>query len=298
MGTVSQLGFMVAVFGWGTPEARSPAASCCSPTRCSRPRRSWSSGSSTTSTAHVTPRLLPRPGPGWGWTSGVDRRRRGLDGRRAAVLGFVAKEGVFDGVRHRAPWRGAGCWPAVVVGSIAHRRLQPAVRRRRARRMAATGARRRRGARTAGDAGFARPGRASWPPLASCSAWCPACSTSSSARRPAPSAASTTVHLALWHGVNLPLVLSLVALAGGAALFVRRGRVERVLASGPATPVTSPGSTPRSLRGMNTGRRPGHRRRPVRLAARSTWASSSSPRPSCPARSCSSGASGRAGPTS
>src|SRR5690606_15830554 len=32
-------------------------------------------------------------------------------------------------------------------------------------------------------------------------------------------------HVAVWHGFNLPLVMSLVALAGGALLFVRRHRL-------------------------------------------------------------------------
>jgi multicomponent Na+:H+ antiporter subunit A len=44
------------------------------------------------------------------------------------------------------------------------------------------------------------------------------------------------VHLALWHGVNLPLVLSAVALAGGVVLFAGRGAVDRVLAVGGRLP--------------------------------------------------------------
>jgi multicomponent Na+:H+ antiporter subunit A len=44
------------------------------------------------------------------------------------------------------------------------------------------------------------------------------------------------VHLALWHGFNLPLALSAVALAGGLALFLARARVARVLAWGGRLP--------------------------------------------------------------
>jgi multicomponent Na+:H+ antiporter subunit A len=44
------------------------------------------------------------------------------------------------------------------------------------------------------------------------------------------------VHLALWHGVNLPLALSAVALAGGVALFAGRARVAAVLARGRRIP--------------------------------------------------------------
>ena len=71
MGTISQLGFMMAVFGWGSATRRSPAARCCSPTARSRRPRSWSSASSTTSTARATLRCLPRPDAGWGRRSAV-----------------------------------------------------------------------------------------------------------------------------------------------------------------------------------------------------------------------------------
>jgi len=44
------------------------------------------------------------------------------------------------------------------------------------------------------------------------------------------------VHLALWHGVNLPLALSALALAGGLALFLGRDRIAPVLAWGGRLP--------------------------------------------------------------
>ncbi|MFZ1491680.1 MAG: hydrogen gas-evolving membrane-bound hydrogenase subunit E [Ilumatobacteraceae bacterium] len=43
-------------------------------------------------------------------------------------------------------------------------------------------------------------------------------------------------HLAVWHGVNLPLVLSMVAVAAGALMFVGRRWVAPVLARGAAVP--------------------------------------------------------------
>ena len=59
------------------------------------------------------------------------------------------------------------------------------------------------------------------------------------------------VHLAVWHGVNLALVLSAVALAAGAALFLGRRRVERLLALG--TPIPSGTAVYAAvLRGTNT----------------------------------------------
>src|SRR5262245_7909226 len=44
------------------------------------------------------------------------------------------------------------------------------------------------------------------------------------------------VHLALWHGVNLPLALSGLALSGGLALFLGRARIAPVLAWGSRLP--------------------------------------------------------------
>ena len=67
-----------------------------------------------------------------------------------------------------------------------------------------------------------------------------------------PRPAVEPVHLALWHGLNLPLALSGVALAGGAALFAARRRLAPVLAAGGrlAQRVGLPAAV---LRGVNAG---------------------------------------------
>jgi multicomponent Na+:H+ antiporter subunit A len=57
-----------------------------------------------------------------------------------------------------------------------------------------------------------------------------------SAATKALDATAGSVDLAVWHGVNLALVLSAVALVGGAALFVARRPVARVLAAGRRIP--------------------------------------------------------------
>ncbi|MGE0216580.1 Na+/H+ antiporter subunit A [Mycolicibacterium sp.] len=44
---------------------------------------------------------------------------------------------------------------------------------------------------------------------------------------PDPAGYTGDYHLALWHGVNLPLVLSVLVLAAGVAVYVSRGRVRR-----------------------------------------------------------------------
>ena len=58
-------------------------------------------------------------------------------------------------------------------------------------------------------------------------------------------------HLALWHGANLPLVLSIVAVGAGVALFAARSRVERTLAVGARVP-TGTAVYLWLLRGTNT----------------------------------------------
>ena len=60
------------------------------------------------------------------------------------------------------------------------------------------------------------------------------------------------VHLALWHGLNLPLALSAVALAGGAALFAAHDRLAPVLAAGGRLPSGAAGYRA-ILRGVNVG---------------------------------------------
>ena len=49
-------------------------------------------------------------------------------------------------------------------------------------------------------------------------------------------AAAEVTHLALWHGLNLPLALSVVTLAGGWAISVLNRRTQRVLAAGSDVP--------------------------------------------------------------
>ena len=75
------------------------------------------------------------------------------------------------------------------------------------------------------------------------------------------------VHLAVWHGFNVELALSAVALAGGIALFLARRPVGAVLATGEHLP-TAGGGYIATLRGLNARRQPGDRRVPARLAPR------------------------------
>ena len=82
-------------------------------------------------------------------------------------------------------------------------------------------------------------------------------------RRRGPRPAVEPVHLALWHGLNLPLALSAVALAGGAALFAARRRLAPVLAAGGRLAQRVGGR--RGAAGRERRGRPGHRGRAERL---------------------------------
>jgi multicomponent Na+:H+ antiporter subunit A len=63
-------------------------------------------------------------------------------------------------------------------------------------------------------------------------------------------ASAAAVHLAMWHGFNLALLLSAVTVAGGLVLFVGRRSVARVLVLGAALP-TGGDAYRASLRGLN-----------------------------------------------
>ncbi len=73
-----------------------------------------------------------------------------------------------------------------------------------------------------------------------------------SSTSPPPRSTTLTepVHLAVWHGVNLPLVLSLVALVGGAIVYAAGPAVARVLRLGTAVPSAADGYR-ETLRGVN-----------------------------------------------
>ena len=76
-----------------------------------------------------------------------------------------------------------------------------------------------------------------WPPAPSCSAWSPPSPTASSAPPPRPSIPPSSPSTSRSGTASTsPLVLSAVALAGGALLFVARRPVARVLAAGRRIP--------------------------------------------------------------
>ena len=116
-GTVSQLGFMVVVFGLGHRRGgRRRLRPAARPRRCSRRRCSWSSASSTTRPAPATSACCPA-GPGWGPTLVGGRRQRRVDGRRPPAVRVHRQGGRLRGARPGSVGGRRWCSP-IVAGSV------------------------------------------------------------------------------------------------------------------------------------------------------------------------------------
>ena len=273
-GTVSQLGFLFVLFGAGTAEAATGRLRLLLLAHALfKAALFMVVGIIDHETGTRDMRALPGLGRRWRPVV-VDRRgERGVDGRRARWPSASWPRRPPSRRSPAAAFGGARRWcsPASSVGSVltvaySLRFVWGALRRRRhrlGRRAAAgrrpshspsavvRGARRRAGRlhRRARRRPRHRRRRSSAPPPQ-------ALDPRRRRRRTSRSGTASTS----------PLVLSAVALAGGALLFVARRPVARVLAAGRRIPsgadVYLAGPA-----GPERGRRPGHRRRPDRLAA-------------------------------
>ena len=244
---------------------------CCSwPTPRSRPRCSWSSGSSTTRPAPATSACCPPLGRGW-------RARRGRSPCVSAasmagiplLAGFVAKEPAYEALvdgtflgahggarRASSPGR---CSPfaysarfsgarSSLPGGVAGTEAWPRRTRRCARCHHVDRA----------ELAFVAPAAVARRVRRRRSAWSRRCWTrSSAAAATSLDMTATAVHLALWHGFNLALSLSVVTFAGGPLCSSAAGRLARVLALGERDP-------------QRRRRVPGDAARPHRLANRVT----------------------------
>ena len=269
-GTISQLGFMIAVFGWGTADGDDRRLrACCSPTARSRRPRSWSSASSTTSTAPATSAGCPGPGRLGGRRSSSTVVAAASMAGVPLLFGFIAKEADFDGVR-RPGLGGALALAGVVVGSVLTVGLQPPLRRRRARppgrpeRAAGAAA-----ATTARPAAFVAPAAVLAARHRRARRRAPASPTGSSAPRARALDARRRrrSHLALWHGINLELCCR-PSPSPAAPCCSSAGRpVGRVAAPTGRCVPPSAGAYRGDAARRQRRRQPGHRGRPARLAA-------------------------------
>ncbi|HEX6165912.1 MAG TPA: hydrogen gas-evolving membrane-bound hydrogenase subunit E [Acidimicrobiales bacterium] len=266
-GTISQLGFMVVMFGLGTAETVVDACELVLAHALFKAALFMVVGIVDHQAGTRDIRLLRRPGPGWGPTLAVLLVSAGSMAGFPLLFGFVAKEDAFAGLEP-----GSFAYSGLVLAPIvAASMLTVAYSLRLAwgvlgRAPAAVGL-------------DATPAGAAPPPATSPGTTLPAAATSPrraapAAQGPAPAprasflapaavlagltllfgavpalidgvisaagesltAAAEPVHLAVWHGWNLPLLLSALVLGGGAALFVARQPVDRVLALGRRVP--------------------------------------------------------------
>ncbi len=252
LGTVSQLGFMVAVFGWGTPEAE--AAGCVLLVSHALFKAASFMVVGALDHQHGTRdlRSLPRPGPGWAPITFTAVVAGASMAGIPLAFGFVGKEAAFAAL-DSVPGTGPNL---ALAGAVAGSVLTVAYSARF----------------VAGALGrMARPDLAAQcqattlgPPAALL--WIPGAVLAvlsviagvvpnvldalfdSAADALVPRGGA--VHLALWHGVNLPLVLSALAIGGGLVVHLLRRQVDPVLALGHGT-ASSTGTYALSLRGLN-----------------------------------------------
>ena len=201
----------------GTP--RSPAPRCSSPTPCSRRRCSSSPASSTTRRAPATCADSPASADALPPLRGGRRARRRVHGRTAAAARIRRQGGRVRGVRTATPGPlGAGHHGG--RGSVLHRRLHRALPLGRLRPQAG---------RRGHPGAPARPA-AHRPPAICAVAGLVLGDRRPGRRRGARSYADdlpgrrSSYHLALWHGLGLPLLLSAVAHRARVRAAPRRGR--------------------------------------------------------------------------
>ena len=199
--------------------------------------------------------------------------------------GFVAKELAYDALGDGRSAVSAVVLAVVVVGLDADRRLRRPLLLGRLRRATAVGAGAAGGRVDAPGPAPALPraGRRPRRRRASCSASCRPSPTGWSARRSAGTGSTRSpVHLALWHGFNVPLALSALTLAGGAAAGRRRPTASSVAPGTGQRHAERRRGVPRGAARPRPRSRPRDRLRPERLAAGVRRRDPRSPRRSLP----------------
>lgn len=252
LGTVSQLGFMVAVFGWGTPDAE--AAGCVLLISHAAFKAACFMVVGALDHQHGTRdlRSLPRPLPGWGPVTATTIIAGASMAGIPLAFGFVGKEAAYaaldsiEGVGPDVALAGA------VLGSILTVAYSARFVAGALGRMARPDL-----AEQCASSSLGPPAALLWVPGALLAVISVVAGVVPNVLDGLIDSATESldprggaVHLALWHGVNLPLVLSGVAIAGGVAVHLLRRRIDPVLALG-HTRVSSTGAYGLSLRGLN-----------------------------------------------
>jgi multicomponent Na+:H+ antiporter subunit A len=270
-GTISQLGFMVVMFGLGTAETVVDACELVLAHALFKAALFMLVGIVDRQAGTRDIRRLRRPGPGWGPALAVMLVSAGSMAGFPLLFGFVAKEDAFAGLEPGSfAYSGLVLAPIVAASMLTVAYSLRLVWGVLGRGYAGDGL----DTRLAG----ATPRAATTPPRAVAPAapeptpaprasfLAPAAVLAGltvlfgavpalidgaiSAAGESLTAAAEPVHLAVWHGWNLPLLLSALVLGGGAVLFVGRRPVDRVLALGHRIPSGGQGYVA-VLRGLN-----------------------------------------------
>jgi multicomponent Na+:H+ antiporter subunit A len=247
-GTISQLGFMVVMFGLGTADTVVDACELVLAHALFKAALFLVAGIVDRQAGTRDIRRIPRPGPGWRPAVAVTLVSAASMAGFPLMFGFVAKEDAFSALEP-----GSFAYSALVLTPVALASILTVAYSLRfawgALGFAGTGV---------GDARAAAPSGWFVAPAAVLAAFTvlfglvPALVDGliGGAAR-SLTAAVEPVHLAVWHGVGLPLVLSIVVLVGGLGLFLARRPVGRVLALGRRVPSGGDGYLA-VLRGLNT----------------------------------------------
>ncbi|HEU0170556.1 MAG TPA: hydrogen gas-evolving membrane-bound hydrogenase subunit E [Acidimicrobiales bacterium] len=247
-GTVSQLGFMVVMFGLGTADTVVDACELVLAHALFKAALFLVAGIVEHQTGARDIRRIPRPGPGWQPTVVVTLVSAASMAGFPLMFGFVAKEDAFAALEPGSfAYSGLVLTP-VVLASV----LTVAYSLRfawGALGFAGTGDG---PARAAAPSGWFVAPAAILAALTVLFGLVPAAVDELiSGAAESLSTAVEPVHLAVWHGLGLPLVLSVVVLAGGLGLFLARRPVARVLALGHRVPSGGEAYLA-ALRGLNT----------------------------------------------
>jgi multicomponent Na+:H+ antiporter subunit A len=282
-GTVSQLGFLVVLFGAGIPEATVAGTDMILAHAAFKAALFMVVGVVDHETGGRDLRTIPRLGRGWGPTVGAGILAAASMAGLPLLFGFVAKEAAFEAFASGGFTGAAVVLAAVVAGSaltVAYsarfvwgllgfgtRALPPAGARSITAAVqgeagdAATTAGFSAAAPVAGDGSrpeadhapslsFAAPAvlLAGLGVVLGVAPWIADGLIGAAARSLDPRV--EPVHLAVWHGFNVALALSAVAVAVGSLLFAGRDRLAPVLALGARVPKAGDAYIA-SLRGLN-----------------------------------------------
>jgi multicomponent Na+:H+ antiporter subunit A len=232
-GTVSQLGLMMVLFGAGTPATTAAGWALLVAHALFKAALFLVVGILEHQTGTRDIRELPALGRAWRWVEVVSAVSAASMAGLPLVAGFVAKESAYAALLD-ASFTAADVVAAAAVGGSMLTVAYAArfhwgafvVPRRLARAGAAP----------------APTGPVAAPAIVRAAATVVLGVAPSVADRLATAAAQSldaaaeTVHLAVWHGLNLPLLLSVVTVAGGCLLAVGNRRTQRVLATGRGVP--------------------------------------------------------------